>query len=105
MPANDDTLKLVLPKGRIAQNVLELLREVGHRIDGSERSYRPRCAAPGVEVKLLKPQNVPTLLALGRHDLGFAGHDWVLEQEAAVEQVLDTGLDPVSIVAAVPAAL
>jgi ATP phosphoribosyltransferase len=96
-------LKLVLPKGRIAASVLDLLAAVGWRVEGTERSYRPRCAVPGVEVKLLKPQNIPTLLALGRHDLGFAGHDWVLEQEASVDEVLDTGLDRVRLVAAVPA--
>src|SRR5207244_3895639 len=97
--------KLVLPKGRIAANVLELLRAVGYGVEGSERSYRPRCAAPAVEVKLLKPQNIPMLLALGRHDIGFAGHDWVVEEEALVEEILDTGFDPVRIVAAVPHAL
>jgi ATP phosphoribosyltransferase len=105
MPAAADTLKLILPKGRIAAQVLDLLRAVGYAVEGHERSYRPRCAAPGVEVKLLKPQNIPALLALGRHDVGFAGHDWVLEQEAAVEELLDTGFDPVRIVAAVPRAL
>jgi ATP phosphoribosyltransferase len=100
--ANGDALKLVLPKGRIAGNVFSLLDAIGYRVEGPERSYRPRCAAPGVEVKLLKPQNIPLLLALGRHDLGFAGHDWVVEQDAAVLELLDTGLDPVRIVAAVP---
>lgn len=105
MTPADDTLKLVLPKGRIAANVLDLLRAVGYGIEGAERSYRPRCAAPGVEVKLLKPQNIPMLLALGRHDLGFAGHDWVVEEEAVVDELLDTRMDPVRVVAAVPHAL
>jgi ATP phosphoribosyltransferase len=103
-PAHEP-LKLVLPKGRIAERVLELLRAVGYAVEGTDRSYRPRCAAPNVEVKLLKPQNIPALLALGRHDVGFAGHDWVVEQGAAVEEILDTGFDAVSLVAAVPHAM
>lgn len=102
MAAESDALKLVLPKGRIAENVLRLLDAVGYGVSGTDRSYRPRCAAPGVEVKLIKPQNIPELLALGRHDIGFAGHDWVVEQGAEVLELLDTGLDPVELVAAVP---
>lgn len=105
MPVPIEPLKLVLPKGRIAQKVLELLRAVGYGVEGPERSYRPRCAAPDVLVKLLKPQNIPELLSLGRHDLGFAGHDWVVESGASVTELLDTGFDAVKIVAAVPAAM
>jgi ATP phosphoribosyltransferase len=104
-PSAREPLKLVLPKGRIAARVLETLRAVGYGVEGPERSYRPRCAAPDVQVKLLKPQNIPQLLALGRHDAGFAGHDWVVETGAEVLEVLDTGFDPVRIVAAVPSAL
>jgi ATP phosphoribosyltransferase len=98
----EPTLKLALPKGRIADKVVRLLALVGYGVDGVDRSYRPRCAAPGVDVKLLKPQNIPQLVALGRHDIGFAGHDWVVEQGAEVEELLDLGFDPVRIVAAVP---
>ncbi len=95
-------LKLAVPKGRIAEKVTRLLADAGWGVEASERSYRPRCAAPGVQVKLLKPQNIPQLVALGRHDLGFAGHDWVVEEGAAVLELLDLGFDPVRIVAAVP---
>lgn len=97
-----DPLRLVIPKGRIGEGVRALLDEVGYGLAGAERSYRPRCDAEGVEVKLLKPQNIPQLLALGRHDLGFSGHDWVIEQGAEVIELLDLGLDPVRIVAAAP---
>ncbi|MBI2567518.1 MAG: ATP phosphoribosyltransferase [Candidatus Schekmanbacteria bacterium] len=99
------TLKLVLPKGRIADKVYALLGEVGYRLEALDRSYRPKCSVPGVEVKLLKPQIIPTLLALGRHDIGFAGHDWVVEQGAELVELMDTGFDPVRIVAAVPEAM
>src|SRR5207245_2522554 len=42
------------------------------------------------------------MLALGSRDLGFAGADWVAELEANVVELLDTGLDPVQVVAAAP---
>jgi ATP phosphoribosyltransferase len=51
-------------------------------------------------VKLLKPQNIVEMLGAGTRDIGFAGADWVAEQEADLIELLDTGLDPVRIVAA-----
>jgi ATP phosphoribosyltransferase len=40
------------------------------------------------------------MLNQGTRDIGFAGADWVRELKADVVEVLDTGLDPVRIVAA-----
>jgi ATP phosphoribosyltransferase-like protein len=42
------------------------------------------------------------MVELGRHDVAFAGYDWVLELGAKVDELLDTGLDAVRIVAAAP---
>ncbi len=64
--------------------------------------YRPQVSEPGIEAKYLKPQNIPRLIEIGAHDCGFTGHDWVVESGADVVQVLDTGLDPVILVAAAP---
>lgn len=98
----NDTLKLTLPKGRIQDKVLALLSQVGLRFGFDQRSYRPTCSDPQVAVKQLKPQNIPQLVALGRHDCGFTGYDWLVEQEADVVELLDLGFDPVRIVAAAP---
>jgi ATP phosphoribosyltransferase len=99
------TLKLVLPKGRIQERVMHLLSRAGLQFRLDSRSYRPTCSDPSVEVKLLKPQNIPTLVSLGRHDCGFTGWDWVCEQQATVTELMDLGFDPVRIVAAVPEGL
>lgn len=69
---------------------------------GGPRGYRPRSSVPGFEVKLLKPQNIVEMLTAGSRDIGFAGADWVAEKGADVVELLDTGLDPVSLVAAAP---
>ncbi len=45
------------------------------------------------------------MLHAGSRDLGFAGADWVAELGAELVDVLDTGLDPVRIVAAAPEAM
>lgn len=96
------SLKMVLPKGRIYNKVADLLDEIGIKLRGSERGYRHFCSDAELSVKLLKSQNIPPLLALGQHDIGFAGMDWVLEQDAAVESLLDLEFDPVKIVCAIP---
>ncbi len=57
---------------------------------------------PGFEAKMLKPQNVVEMLHAGSRDLGFAGADWVAELGADLVELLDTGLDPVEVVAAAP---
>ncbi len=98
-------IRLGLPKGRMEQNVLTLLGDAGIRVRPSARGYRPDVSLPGAEAKLLKPQNIVEMLALGSRDVGFAGADWVAELEADVVELLDTGLDPVQLVAAAPVAL
>lgn len=100
-----DLLRLGLPKGRMEPAVHELLAAAGIRVMQTARSYRPRVTLPDAEAKIQKPQNVVEMLALGRRDAGFAGADWVAELGAHVIDVLDTGLDPVSLVAAAPLAL
>ena len=97
--------RLGLPKGRMEQGVLTLLADAGIRVRPSARGYRPEVSLPGAEAKMLKPQNIVEMLALGSRDVGFAGADWVAELEADVVELLDTGLDPVQLVAAAPVAL
>ncbi len=102
-------LKLIIPKGRLMDKVLNLLGHVGIDLTFSHRSYRPACSDPDVSVKLVKAQNIPSLIALDRHDAGFTGQDWMIENEphyvgapTKPVELLDLGFNPVSIVAAVP---
>src|SRR5690242_21961340 len=95
-------LRLALPKGRMEQAVLTLLGDAGIRIRPGARGYRPDVSLQDTEAKILKPQNIVEMLALGSRDVGFAGADWVAELEANVVELLDTGLDPVQVVAAAP---
>lgn len=100
-----DILRIGLPKGRMEPAVLTLLAEAGIRVTPTARGYRPHLLFPATEAKVLKPQNIVEMLMLGSRDVGFAGADWVAELSADVVEVLDTGLDPVELVAAAPAAL
>ncbi|MFH1532174.1 MAG: ATP phosphoribosyltransferase [Pseudomonadota bacterium] len=102
-PRPDDSLILLaLPKGRMEPGVLRLLAGAGIEVRAGARSYRPTLSLPGYSVKLLRPQNIVEMLHIGSRDVGFAGADWVAELGADVVELLDTGLDPVRIVAAAP---
>ncbi|MBC7364419.1 MAG: ATP phosphoribosyltransferase [Candidatus Aminicenantes bacterium] len=98
----ENKLKILIPKGRIFSSVSKLLQETNLVQEINERSYFPICSDPDLEAKLMKPQNIPRLIEIGAHDLGFTGYDWVVETEAKVEELLDLGLDRVKIVSAAP---
>jgi ATP phosphoribosyltransferase len=100
-----DKLRILIPKGRIFDNVSRLFSEAGFPVSLADRTYRPMIAADWLDAKIMKPQNVGELLELGCHDAGFTGIDWIRESGADVEEILDLGLDRVRIVAAVPAEL
>ena len=102
---DNDTLRLALPKGRMQDAVLVLLADAGIRVTPTARGYRPAVSLPDCETKILKHQNIVEMLELGSRDVGFAGADWVEELDAEVVELLDTGLDPVSVVAAAPTGL
>jgi len=115
MDGNESLLRLGLPKGRMQANVLQLMSEAGLPVRVDDREYRPKVgngsaysAGAGrlsYEAKLLKPQNIVEMLATGSRDLGFAGADWVRELGADLVELMDTGMDPVRLVAAAPASL
>lgn len=95
-------LRMTIPTGRIQEKVGALLDQIGLSMLSNGRSYRPKCQNPDVTTKMLKAQNIPAMVALGRHDCGFSGYDWIIEQNADVVELLDLGFDPVRIVAAMP---
>lgn len=97
---DDRTIKLGLPKGRMQEEVLRLLTDAGIRLTFGKRGYRPVLSLDGFDAKILKPQNIAEMLHVGFRDLGFAGADWVAELNLDLVELVDTGLDPVKIVAA-----
>jgi ATP phosphoribosyltransferase len=103
--SNPTSLRLALPKGRMQEAVFRLLEDAGIHLKQGSRGYRPTVSVPGFEVKILKPQNIVEMLHFGSRDLGFAGADWVAELDGELISLLDTGFDPVSLVAAAPVEL
>ena len=99
---SEPKVRLALPKGRIQDAVFGLLNAAGIEIRLGARGYRPELSLPGFEAKVQKPQDIVSMLRHGSRDLGFAGRDWVVEKDADLVEILDTGLNPVRIVVAGP---
>ena len=93
-------IRLGLPKGRMQEEVVRLLADAGIDLAHGPRDYRPRISLAGFEAKFLKPQNMVEMLQAGSRDVGFAGADWVAELGADLVELVDTGLNPVRLVAA-----
>ncbi len=101
-PTTTDAIRFAIPKGRMYDGVARLLSDAGVPVRATARDYRPALALDGFEVKILKPRAIVEMLAAGTRDLGFAGADWVAEEDADLVELLDTGLDRVRLVAAAP---
>lgn len=99
---DEPILRLAVPKGRMYDGVSRLLADAGVHLTQTVRSYRPHISLAGCEVKILKPQSIVEMLHAGSRDVGFAGADWVAELDGSLVELVDTGLDPVRVVAAAP---
>lgn len=93
---------MAIPKGKLQIEIVKLLEQIGLTLQSNDRNYRPLCSDATFEIKLLKSQNIPKLVELGQHDIGFAGLDWIAEQKADVKVLKSLGFNPVDIVACIP---
>ncbi len=74
-------LRLVLPKGSLEKATLELFESADLPVRRASASdYRATIDDPRIsEVRILRPQEIPTYVAEGLFDLGITGRDWVEE--------------------------
>jgi ATP phosphoribosyltransferase len=85
-------LTMAMPKGRIFEEAVELLRQAGYPLPPEfEESRKLIIDAPeaGLRFILAKPMDVPTYVEHGVADIGIAGKDVMLEEERDVYEVLD----------------
>jgi ATP phosphoribosyltransferase len=95
-------LKLTLPNGHLGKASLEIFQRAYYKISGQDRTYRPYFSDRDVELKILRPQEIPVYVSDGIQDVGITGIDWIKETGAKVERVLDLEFGGVKLVAAVP---
>ena len=105
-PARDPNLiRIALPKGRMYDEIVALLKGAGISIGNSARGYRPAISLSNFDAKILKPRNVISMLVAGARDVGFAGADWLDEMGVELHEIIDTRLNPVQLVVAAPVEL
>ncbi|HVF14012.1 MAG TPA: ATP phosphoribosyltransferase, partial [Acidimicrobiales bacterium] len=79
-------LKLVLPKGSLEKATVELFEKADLAVNRSSSvDYRATIDDPRIaEVRILRPQEIPTYVSEGLFDLGITGRDWIEETGADV---------------------
>ena len=74
-------LKLVLPKGSLEKATMELFEAADLPVQRSSNvAYRASVVDPRIDdVRILRPQEIPTYVADGLFDIGITGRDWIVE--------------------------
>ncbi|MGA1763422.1 MAG: ATP phosphoribosyltransferase, partial [Ilumatobacteraceae bacterium] len=101
-------LRLVLPKGSLEKATFELFDAADLTVKRSSQvDYRASILDPRIgEVRILRPQEIPTYVAEGLFDIGITGRDWIEETSSTVQSLGKLNYskatnDPVRIVVAV----
>ncbi len=90
-------LRLAVPDGHQQRNVVAALRAAGLSFEGYDDSRsvrRPLSPLAGLEVKVIRPHDMPQLVATGEMDLAVTGRDCLMEHlyrfpSSPVAEVLD----------------
>ncbi|WP_243388235.1 ATP phosphoribosyltransferase [Bacillus kexueae] len=90
-------LTVAMPKGRIFDEAVQLLRKAGYQLPGEFQDSRKLIfdiPEEGFRFILAKPMDVSTYVEHGVADVGIAGKDVLLEEERDVYEVLDLKISP-----------
>lgn len=82
----DAVLRLVLPKGSLEKQTMELFEAADLAVQRSSSvDYKATIDDPRViDVRILRPQEIPVYVSEGLFDLGITGRDWIEETGAEV---------------------
>ena len=97
-----DKIKFAIPAGSLSKATSEFFGRSGYKISGTDRTYRPTINDPQIEMKVLRPQEIPVFVNEGLQDLGITGEDWVKENRADVEILQNLEYGKIRLVIAVP---
>lgn len=95
-------IKFAIPKGSIEEATYRFIEQAWFSLHGKGRSYRVRVNDPEIQMKILRPQEIPTFVSNGLYDIGITGKDWVAETNADVKVMLDLEYGWVRLVYAIP---
>lgn len=100
-----EKVKFAIPAGSLAKATFEILQRAGYKVSGQERTYRPTINDPQIELKILRPQEIPVFVSEGLQDVGITGQDWIKETRADVEILQNLEYGKIRLVVAVPKTL
>jgi ATP phosphoribosyltransferase len=100
-----EKVKFAIPAGSLAKATFEILQRSGYKVSGQERTYRPTINDPRIELKILRPQEIPVFVAEGLQDVGITGQDWIKETGADVEVLQNLEYGKIRLVIAIPKSL
>ena len=100
---------LALPDGHQQSPTTELLSKAGLEMQGYSEdrlNRRPRLNIDWVNIKVIRPQDMPLQVANGNFDLAITGRDWLLDHlyrfpSSPVTELVDLGFGQVKVVAVV----
>jgi ATP phosphoribosyltransferase len=106
---SEDTVRLALPDGHQQRPTVTLLNRAGIEVEdypSETGNRRPKINIAGVNVKVIRPQDMPQQVASGNFDLAITGRDWLTEHldrfpSSPVKELVDLGLARVKMVAVV----
>jgi ATP phosphoribosyltransferase len=84
--AERESLRLAVPDGHQKRHVVEALRDASLAFDGygnGQTVRRPASGIDGLDVKVIRPHDMPQLVATGEFDLAITGRDCLLEHRYA----------------------
>jgi ATP phosphoribosyltransferase len=87
-----DKLTFALPKGRVMQESLELLRRAGLSLTLSDNGRALKHHAGDALLIEMRNSDVPTYVELGVADAGIVGKDVLLESESNIYEPVDLGI-------------
>ena len=104
-----DAVRLAIPDGHQQKHAVAALEAAGLRVSGYDANRcetRPQAEMAGLELKVIRPQDMPQQVALGRFDLAITGRDWLLDHlycfpASPVEEAVDLDLGRYSVAAVV----
>ncbi|GFN39670.1 MAG: ATP phosphoribosyltransferase, partial [Marine Group I thaumarchaeote] len=95
-------VKFAIPKGSLEEDTFKVLERAWTNVKRKSRAYRVSLDDPKISVKLIRPQEIPTLVFDGLYDVGITGSDWVKETRADVKLLLDLEIGRIKLVVAIP---
>ena len=91
-------------KGRLNEQSVELLREIGIDVEGAKRKFLSKASNFPIEVLYLRDDDIPQVVAEGTAALGIVGMNEVAERGCDVEVVTKLGFGGCRISLAIPKA-